>query len=250
MRPRWTHRPAKGPPLTQWRVGVHVKCIMVAVNFFGNLTFDTCNFLEQLIYLVTLYLINYFSCRLLSYFTCLFFWNVALFFLLFCRKAKGSRGQGSNKKEADISTVKLKTATKMVNQKKLLLAMFNDVAEKTKARQMKPWHLLDSQVPVKIKHWFDWLIDWLFIWWTFDEFLSSFGWQGGIIHIFLISICVDHIQWNYSYSDWLNTGGPMTQLWFSFSLLCYHSSTYMWGLCKGVASAVACSDVQHLIGQP
>ena len=47
-----------------------------------------------------------------------------------CRKKAKKGAGGKPKKETDMPTAKLKCATKLINQRKLLGALFRDVSEK------------------------------------------------------------------------------------------------------------------------
>lgn len=60
--------------------------------------------------------------------------NNNLCFLFFDDNAqeKKQKGQGSKKKDTDISTVRLRAATKLLNQRKLLGSMLQDSDEKCK----------------------------------------------------------------------------------------------------------------------
>lgn len=64
------------------------------------------------------------------------------------RRKKKQKGQGSKKKDTDISTVRLRAATKLLNQRKLLAAMLQDSNEKCKVGL---WPNLGSG-PIYISH--------------------------------------------------------------------------------------------------
>lgn len=57
---------------------------------------------------------------------------------------KKQKGQGSKKKDTDISTVRLRAATKLLNQRKLLAAMLQDSNEKCKAWFAEHQQLVDK----------------------------------------------------------------------------------------------------------
>ena len=60
------------------------------------------------------------------------------------RRKKTKKGQGSKKQDTDISTVRLRAATKLLNQRKLLGAMFKDVDEKIQVGLGTSWDKLGS----------------------------------------------------------------------------------------------------------